>query len=544
MATDMNDDRVIGHLLRNWAHKRPDDFFLRSGDTVTYTFGELDRRADEVAAGFAALGVGKGDRVAILSPNRPEMIELYFGLARLGAVQVPLNVYLKGEFLRYQVEDCQASVMVVDREGRAAIRPLVEELDALTTVVDLDADQGDPLSGVREVGYDNVLAAGAPLPEVDLTGADTMSILYTSGTTGYPKGCVLSHGYYTRVARLIADGLEVADEDVIYSSLPLFHSGARMMVLAMALRRGLPVTIDPAFSVTNMLPRCKEVGATVIIGMGAMGAAMLAHPERESDRDHSVHTMMMVPMTVEDQERFRQRFGIDPWTEAFGQTECVPVLATPRSHDQRDRSSCGVPAPDLVVALLDDDGNPVGPGEVGEICIRPREPFAMFDGYWNKPEATLQQFGNLWYHTGDNGRMLPGGAFAFVDRKKDALRRRGENVSSLELEASLMRFPKIAEVAVHAVPSELAEDDIKACVVLTEGETTDPTEMFQFFQENLPYYAIPRYVEVVDSLPRNAVGRVMKFKLRERPSSDATWDLEKLGLVVSRAQRRVVSSGG
>lgn len=536
------DQHVIGQLLRAWARERSDRLFLRSGESVAYTYAQLDSRADVVAAGFAALGVKKGDRVGILCPNRPEMIEMYFGLARLGAIQVPINVYLKGEFLRYQVADCQASVMVVDKEGRDAIQPLLGELDGLATVVSLDAADAEPLGGVAEVAYSTILAADSPPPAVELTPADTMSILYTSGTTGYPKGCVLSHGYYMRVARLVAEGLALTDEDAIYSPLPLFHSGARMMVLGMALWRGLPLTIDPAFSATKILPRCAEVGATVIIGMGAMGAAMLARPRQESDRDHAVHTMMMVPMSAADQELFSDRFGIDPWTELFGQTECVPVLITPRSQGARDRTSCGVPAPDLDVALLDDSDEPVAVGEVGEICIRPRERFAMFDGYWNKPADTLRQFRNLWYHTGDNGRRLPSGSFTFVDRKKDALRRRGENVSSLELEASLVRHAKVAEAAVHAVPSELAEDDIKACVVLEAGAAIDPSELFEFCKEQLPYYAIPRYVEVVDSLPRNAVGRVMKFKLRERPISESTWDLEKLGLVVGNYDRRSVTA--
>ena len=165
----------------------------------------------------------------------------------------------------------------------------------------------------------------------------------------------------------------------------------------------------------------------------------------------------------------------------------------------------------------------------------------MFDGYWNKAEATLEQFQTLWYHTGDNGRVLPSGAVAFVDRKKDSLRRRAENVSSLELEAALMRHGKFAEVAVHAVPSDLAEDDIKACIVLKPGESTTPEEIFPFFKDNLPYYAIPRYVELIDALPRNAVGRVMKHKLRERPLDETVWDLDKLGLTVGRHERRAGS---
>jgi crotonobetaine/carnitine-CoA ligase len=245
----------------------------------------------------------------------------------------------------------------------------------------------------------------------------------------------------------------------------------------------------------------------------------------------------MAPMTPEKQAAFQERFGIDVFVETFGQTECVPALAGKRAT-ARNRASCGRAAYDLEVAVLDDDGHPVPDGTVGEICLRPSDRFAMFDGYWNNPQATLTAFTGLWYHTGDNGVKLPDGTFAFADRKKDSLRRRGENVSSIELEAAILAHPKVAECAVHAVPSELAEDDIKACVVLMPDTSVEPEELFDFFRGNLPYFAIPRYVELVPALPRNAVGRVMKHKLREVAFTDATWDFEKLGFAVARGERR------
>lgn len=531
------DERVVHHLLEHHARERPNERFLTCG-AETFTYAELDARADAVAAGFAALGVNRGDRVAIVSPNRIEMVDLYFGLAKLGAIQVPLNAFLKGEFLRYQLADCQASVVVVDSAGRDAVADLLPDLPGLEVMVNLDT--GAPLdrTGLREAAFGaDVLGCSDVPPAVEIGRADTMSIVYTSGTTGFPKGCVLSHGYYTRSARVTAEMLQMSQSDSIYTTLPLFHGGARMMVLANALRLGIPLTIDPAFSPTTILPRCKEVGATVIVGMGVMGSAMLSLPARPEDRDHSVHTFWMAPMTVENQELFAQRFGIDAFVETFGQTECVPALAGRRSG-VRNRASCGRAPSDLKVVILDDDGHPVPDGTVGEICMRPQDRFAMFDGYWGKPEATLTAFAGLWYHTGDNGRKLEDGSFAFADRKKDSLRRRGENVSSMELEAAILSHPKVAECAVHAVPSELAEDDIKACIVMKPAESVTPEELFEFFREKLPYFAIPSYVELVPSLPRNAVGRIMKHKLRESPFSEATWDLAKLGLSVARSDRR------
>jgi len=222
--------------------------------------------------------------------------------------------------------------------------------------------------------------------------------------------------------------------------------------------------------------------------------------------------------------------------DIFGQTECMPTTLTPLSSDRRDPDGCGLPAPDLEVALLDDGGN-VLEGEVtGEICLRPKTPHAMFDGYFQQPEATLEAFRGLWYHTGDYGRRLPSGALAFVDRKKDSLRRRGENVSSVELEQAIDRHPAVVESAVHAVPSKLVEDDIKACIVVSSH--IEPAELFAFFKNHLPYFAIPRYVEILDALPRNGVGRVMKHKLREAGITPNTWDFDAMGLAVAKKERR------
>ena len=533
-------ERVVGALLRVRAQANPDGRYCHVAGEG-FTLSEIDARADEVASGFAAHGVVKGDRVATLTPNRVEVLELFFGLARLGAVQVPLNAFLKGAFLQHQLAQSKASVLIADEAGIAAALPLLDQLPDLRLVVLLDpAASPVDAGGVDVLPYAEVSAGQGPPPEVELSPGDTMSIVYTSGTTGLPKGCVLSHGYYTRSAWMVAYGLGVRSDDVVYTPLPLFHGGGRMMVLTMALVAGVPVYFDVGFSASKFIAAAAAVDATVVVAIGAMGMALLSTPESEADRAHRIHSMFVAPLTPEEQERFKARFGIEPWTEVYGQTECVPLCVAQR-EGPRDRAGCGFGAPDLEVKLLDDEMKEVPDGEVGELCVRPKERWTMFDGYFEQPEATLNAFRGLWYHTGDAAKKLPSGEFTFVDRKKDALRRRGENVSSIELEIAIRTHPKIADAAIHAVPSPVGEDDIKACIVLVPEQTVDPEEVFGFFRDNLPYFAMPRYVEVLDDLPRNAVNRVMKHVLKERPMSDEVWDFEAMGYAVTREQRRAAA---
>ena len=520
---------AIGNILRARAGRMPDRVCCAMDENV-YTYAEMDQRSDALAAGLAQLGVGRGEQVAMLAPNRTELLELFYGVAKTGAAQVPLNAYLKGEFLLHQLRQSRSGFLVADAAGREAVAPLRSQLPDLRTVIMLDdAEDG-------EIAYASLFDRGDTPLRVELTAADTMSILYTSGTTGLPKGCVASHGYYCRSGEIIGHALEVVEGDVLFAGLPLFHAGAQLVTVTLPLIYGMPAYLQRTFSARVYFPRAKEVGATLMIAVGAMGAAILATEPSPADRDHKVTRIMCAPLTLEGQATFRERFGVDPWVDIFGQTECMPTTLTPLSSDRRDPNGCGIGAPDLDVALLDDEGNVLHGEATGEICLRPTAPYVMFDGYFENPTATLEALRGLWHHTGDYGRRLPSGAFTFVDRKKDSLRRRGENISSFELEQAIDAHSAIVESAVVAVASDLGEDDIKACIVTSSP--IEPAELFDFFKTNLPYFAIPRYVDFLDALPRNGIGRVMKHKLREAGNTTETWDFEALDLTVAKEERR------
>ncbi len=468
-----------------------EDRFL-SVDGVSRTFREERDEAERLAGALHARGVRKGDRVASILPNCIEHVDLIFACARLGAIHVPTNVFLKGEFLRYQLDDAQPAIVVADDAGLAALGDIGRE-------------------GIRPADLD----ADEPPPNVETLPSDVLSIIYTSGTTGMPKGCMLPYGYHVQQDNSL---LDYRDGDVLYTALPLFHGWARGMLFA-ALRYELPFHLDAEFSATNALQRIRETRATVFSGVGAMGLALLAQPETDSDADNDLRVAFMIPFSAQDEARFTARFGPRVQSQMYGQTETGAITFTPL-HDKGKPGTIGK-ASSLYDVKLDDDG---------EVLVKEKRPDTMFKGYW--PDASRPD----WHRTGDLARIDDDGYFVFVDRKKDALRRRGENVSSVQLEAGIVAHPKIAEAAVVAVEAELGEDEIKACVVAS-GDL-DPEELFAFFRETLPYFAIPRYVEVVDALPKTATMRVQKHVLRAAGITPTTWDFEALGLTVSRDQRR------
>jgi carnitine-CoA ligase len=529
--------RVFGDWLRAEAALDPDREFVQCG-SPWLTLGELDRLSDRVAAGLQALGVGKGDRVAVNLPNRIEYIVLICAIAKTGAIQVPLNTYLRGDFLRHQLAETTPSVYIGDVAALRMLAPVRSSLPGIGPVV-LVGDAGDGGGDVpAAVPYIDLEKCDAELAAVDISPRDVCAVIYTSGTTGASKGCTITHGYYCNLINVFIDYGWYAPGDVVFGANPLFHFSGQTWLVSAALAVRGSVIVEPSFSARTYMARIRETGATAAMGMGAMGMAILATPPSEHDKDHSLRHITFMPSGPDLITAFAERFGIEPFAEVFGQSECWPALLGDPRVSPRHPGSMGTLTPGLQVRIVDEDDVEVPVGQAGEIVIRPDEPFRLFSGYWNNGTATAETFRNLWHHTGDSGRVDADGYFWFVDRKKDSLRRRGENVSSMELEAALVKHPAVAAVAVHAVPSELSEDEIKACIVLAAEVTIDLADLFEFFKRTLPYYAVPRYVEYLDALPANVNGRIQKFKLRERGITDTTHDLHAHGFVVAKQDRR------
>ena len=400
---------TVADLLEQRAGEHPNKTLVAC-DQERRTYGEAAGVATALAAALVEAGIAAGDRVAFLVPNRMERIDLFFACARLGAVQVPLNTFLKGEFLRYQLADCGAAAAVVDGPGLMAVAPLLPSLPALQRLIVLYDDAGEgPVPNVpatveviRFADLDRPAPADADLPRP--TPDDLAAIVYTSGTTGPSKGCRSTRATTSTSAAAWQAALELRADDVYFTAFPLFHLSGQALALMATLHRGATLVLEPAFSATTFMARAGAVGATVVMGVGAMAQAILATPPADSDRTHSVRLCSWIPLPEAKQLEFEERFATAVSAEGYGQTECAPVTFSPASGARR-RTTAGRPAPWLDVRIVDDDDVAVPAGDVGEIVVRPLEPDSLFQGYWGRAAETVFTFRNLWHHTGDYGRM-------------------------------------------------------------------------------------------------------------------------------------------
>ncbi len=512
---------------------------------------QVQRTAASLARALVELGVAPGDRVATLIENSPEATLAWWGAITAGAVAVPINTAYKGSYLRHQLADSGAKVLVVaDGLADRAARVLGElaDLAHVVVVADPDGESRVGLEAVRAAAagqtvhtWDEVLAADPVAPGVDIRPGDLATFIYTGGTTGPSKGCMLSHHYHGALASQIGICWKRTADDVVWTPLPLFHFNAISTAVVGPLVWGGRAAIYGRFSVSNFWPEMNRVGATITSTLGTM-AYLLAHdvdrPEMPRsgapEANTSLRLLGAAPMPVEVESVIKERFGLTTFSGAYGVTEASLVSWQPPGIDNRPNAAGVINDQYFDVRIFDDDDHELAPDTDGEIVLRPKRPHVMFEGYWGNPEATVATSRNWWYHTGDIGRVDPEGYLYFVDRKADYLRRRGENISSFEVERILMGHGKLADVAVHAVASQLTEDDLKITATVAEGEELSPDELFRWCIDELPYFVLPRYIEFRAELPRSPVGRVLKRDLRDEGVTPGTWDAETSGITFDK----------
>ncbi|HYA71409.1 MAG TPA: AMP-binding protein [Thermoplasmata archaeon] len=520
---------TLGELIRGKGRKNGRRVAFRFVNREI-SYAELDRESDRVANGLAASGIGVGDRVASLLFNTPEFPMLWFGAAKRGAILVPLNTGLKGEILRYELTDSAPSGLVIDRRLWDAYAPHRESLHiAHEWVVTPEDSPGELPSGTgrfTDLPSDRELS-----PPPAIRPSDPASIMYTSGTTGPPKGAIIPHQKLITTPYEIGLRSRLTPSSVLYSGLPLFHCNAQEMTALNALLNDLTAAFEERFHASTYWETAAKFGATHISLLIAMINVLFKQPEKPTDRTHTVRTALTAGTTRAVWPEFERRFGLTI-IELYGMTECG-CTTTMNPPDAIRVGSIGTPLGFVEADVVNDEDQPVPPNTRGELVVRPRAPYTMFSGYLNKADKTVEAWRNLWFHTGDYVTRDKDGYYYFIDRKKDVIRRRGENLAPYDVETVLNRHPAVFESVVVGVPAELGEEDVKAFIQLQPGAHPSPKELFEFCATNLPFFMVPKYIEFLDEIPKTANQKAQRYLLKGR-RGEGEHDRDKLGVVLQR----------
>jgi crotonobetaine/carnitine-CoA ligase len=523
---------VQGELLADRAKKNGDRIFLYFKDE-TYSYNDMDRYANRCANAFLKQGIKKGDLIAIMLLNRPEYMFIWFGSARIGAIEVPINTSFKGEFLRHLIHQSDSKMLFIDREWLDRLKLIQDDLTKLEKVVVLGGFTKEDSAGIKfsMISWEEFFDAPDTPVDIKIYPTDPQNIIYTSGTTGLSKGTLGPHKMWIAVAEQLNPLREASRDSIFYTFLPMYHMNAQCLTTITALICEGQVVLSDKFSASRFWGDIRKYNATQFNYLGAVIPILEKQPEKPDDLDNPVKIAFGAGCPQAVMDRFEKRFGAK-CMEGFGMSEIGIPIHTNLGY--RRPGSCGQVLPKYEMKLVDDEDNEVPVGEPGEIIFRPKEPGIMMLGYYNMPEKTLETYGNLWFHTGDLAKRDADGYFYFVDRKKDSLRRRGENISSFEVERAINSHPKILESAAVAVRAEMPEDEVKICVVLKPGEKLAPEELIAYAAERMPYFAVPRFVEFMESLPKTPTERIQKYLLKQAGITPNTWDREKAGIEVKR----------
>jgi carnitine-CoA ligase len=516
---------VQRYMLDRLASSQPDKTFANFADGTEWTYAETRVLAIRTANAFRNLGVRQGERVLVWLPNSADCLRVWFGLNYLGAVFVPINLAYRGNLLQHVVNLSEARLGVIHADLQQRLGEI--EPRHLREIVVLGGE-GQPVRGLDVRGGEALECEDAipPALEREIAPWDLQSIIFTSGTTGPSKGVLSS---YVHLYNMAVAAPFLSCEDRYMLNLPLFHSGGVMPTTAMLIHGGSIAMVD-AFDTDTFWDTVRSRKITTSILLGVMGGFLLKRPPSPDDKNHPLRTCTYVPLN-ETARQFHERFGADIYTH-FNMTEISQPIVS--AANPTALGSAGRPRAGVEVRIVDENDCEAGTGEVGELIVRTDCPWAMSHGYAGSAEATAAAWRNGWFHTGDGFKRDAQGNFYFVDRLKDAIRRRGENISSFEVESEILAHPAVREAAAVVVKSEVAEDEVMAVIALKPGESLDPAALLEFLRPRMAHFMIPRYVRYVEALPRTPTAKVEKVKLRTTGLTDDTWDREKAGVEVKR----------
>jgi carnitine-CoA ligase len=511
-------DRTLPAMLTRQAERFAQKPLLTAGET-TWTYADTYEAVARYAGTLRSAGIQPGDRVAIICSNRIEFLEIVLGCAWLGAIAVPINVASRGPQLQHILSNCAARLLVMEAayaENLALLHAPELAIEAIWLIdATTDVRIGKAVSTSMPRGSERRAAAG-------VGPGDPALILYTSGTTGPSKGVCCPQAQYFWWAVNTAALLQLRADDVLCTSLPLFHTNA-LNTFYQALLTGSSVCFEKRFSASRFFASLARHRATVTYLLGAMVPILLSRPRSPEEAAHMVRIALAPGVPAQFHEEFTQRTGVR-LLDGWGSTETNFVLGTTVEHQKP--GLMGPVFEGFQARVVDDQGNDLADDAPGELVVKADDPFAFATGYFRAPEKTAEAWRNLWFHTGDRVVRQSDGYFRFIDRLKDAIRRRGENISSFEVEQVLLSHPAVANAAAFPVRSPLAEDEVMAAVLLHPGQHLTEAELIAFCEPRLPYFAVPRYLEFVRELPTTESGKVQKYKLRERAVTERTWDRE------------------
>ena len=526
-AWSSEERHTILELWRGAVAKSPDKVFLHFLDSdEKYSYSEFDERSNRLAQGLLAQGVEQGDRIATLLDSHADSVALLIAASKVNAVYVPINTANKGEFLRNPLGNSGAKILVSEAKYLERVEAIREGLPDLKDIYVRGNAEG--------VGADfsSLYSSDSGDTGIDPRPSDIAGIIYTGGTTGPSKGCILSQNYIANQALRTREMCDPRPGEVNWTCLPLFHLNAIVVTILYSVVSQTTAAITPRFSLSRFWSDIEKSGASVASVLGSMIPLIANLPDSDVMLRCKGQLRMArgAPFPGELQEIWSNRFGVEiVGAHVYGLTESsfVSMLSYDEAKDAPPGSSGKRNYRDFEVMIVNDDFEELPCGQTGEVVLRPCRPNVMFEGYWGRPQETLDVLGGMWFHTGDIGKFDENDFFYFVDRKKDYLRRRGENISSYEMETTFALHPDVNEVAVHAVPSALTEDDIKITVVKEAASTLSEYELAVWAIDHVPYYAVPRYIEFRAQLPKNPVGRILKNQLRDEGCTETTWDLEQ-----------------
>ncbi len=537
-ADDPRTEQDLKQVLRKRAARSGDKIWIQTGERA-YSYAYMDRRSNRLARGFANIGIAAGETVLIMLPDTVDYVLIWCALSKLGAVEVPVNTHYRGGILTHIINDSLAGTLICDRRFLDRVADVSASLRNLQRIIvysqhpfdDAPALPDALASRCAALRYEALAEESAEPLEDGPRYCDLMGVMYTSGTTGPSKGGMITHAHAWEYAKGVVEMLELEERDIYYATLPFFHiAGQWALVYACCLVDATAV-LKGAFSLDDYWQDVRRFEATTSFLLGAMANFLYNQPPRSDDADNPMERMLVVPL-IPEIETFKRRFGCRVST-TWGGTEMN--CPTRSGFTLVNSKTCGRVSEDRYeVVIVDADDNEVPPGVPGEALVRAREPWIMSVGYWNHPEWTVRAWRNLWYHTGDMLMRDAEGNLYFVDRTKDAIRRRGENISSMEVENEINQHPAVLECAVVPVESEYAEQEVRAVIVPRPGESLDPEALVRFLEPRMAYFMVPRYIDVVSELPKTPTGKIQKFPLREQGLCDTTWDREAAGVTLKR----------